>query len=74
MARNRLLQGLQIRRYAEKAQHGGLISAGRGARASSTDGNGLSIAKAIAEAHKGTIEAENNNGNDITFRAKLKAV
>lgn len=46
------------------------------ARASSTGGNGigLSIAKAIAEAHKGTIEAESNNGNDITFRVKLKAV
>lgn len=46
------------------------------ARASSTGGNGigLSIAKAIAEAHKGTIEAETNSGNDITFRVKLKAV
>lgn len=35
-------------------------------------GIGLSIAKAIAEAHKGTIEAETNNGEDITFRVRVK--
>lgn len=43
-------------------------------RTSSTGGNGigLSIAKAIAEAHKGTITALTNNGADISFVVKLK--
>lgn len=43
-------------------------------RTSATGGNGigLSIAKAIAEAHKGTITALTNNGKDISFVVKLK--
>lgn len=43
-------------------------------RSSATGGTGigLSIAKAIAEAHKGTIEAETTNGEDITFRVRVK--
>lgn len=44
-------------------------------RASSTGGNGigLSIAKAIAETHKGTITALTNGGEDICFVVKLKS-
>lgn len=43
-------------------------------RTSATGGNGigLSIAKAIAEAHKGAITALTNNGEDISFVVKLK--
>ena len=34
----------------------------------------LSIARAITEAHGGTIEAESADGTSITFRVKLRAI
>ena len=37
-------------------------------------GIGLSIARAITEAHGGTIEAESADGTSITFRVKLRAI
>lgn len=45
-------------------------------RSSGTGGNGigLSIARAIAEAHRGSITARSESGEDITFRVKLRAV
>lgn len=45
-------------------------------RTAATGGNGigLSIAQAIAEAHKGEITAETHNGEDITFRVRVKTV
>lgn len=45
-------------------------------RASATGGTGigLSIAKAIVDAHKGDISAATTDGTDITFRVKFKAV
>ena len=45
-------------------------------RAASTGGTGigLSIARAITEAHSGTIAAESADGTSITFRVKLRAI
>ena len=45
-------------------------------RSAVTGGNGigLSIARAIAEAHRGSITARSESGEDITFRVKLRAV
>ena len=45
-------------------------------RTASTGGTGigLSIARAITEAHGGTIEAEIADGTSITFRVKLRAI
>ena len=39
-----------------------------------THGLGLPLAKAIVEAHGGTIEAESADGTSITFRVKLRAI
>ena len=45
-------------------------------RSAVTGGNGigLSIAKAIAEAHKGSISASTTDGSDITFTIKFKSL
>lgn len=45
-------------------------------RSSATGGNGigLSIAKAIAEANRGSISASTSNGEDICFRVKFPAL
>ena len=45
-------------------------------RTASTGGTGigLSIARAITEAHSGTIAAESADGTSITFRVKLRAI